>query len=125
MRILADVHISPRTCDHLRALGHDVVRATDRAHATAPDAELVLLAASEGRVVLTQDLDFAAIVATSGLDAPSVITLRLASSRVDHVNGVLRRVLPAVESEVRRGALVTIDERRVRVRALSAKTPSR
>jgi predicted nuclease of predicted toxin-antitoxin system len=58
MRLLADMHISPRTVGHLRASGHDVVRVNALLPPTAADEDVLRLAISEKRVVLTQDLDF-------------------------------------------------------------------
>jgi len=118
MRLLADVHISPRTVAFLAALGHDVVRVTERLTPTASDLEIVAAAVRDERVVLTQDLDFSAIVALSGERRPSVVSLRLTSSRVEHVNAVLARVLPDVEPELELGALVTVEDERVRTRRL-------
>ena len=86
MRILADVHISPRTVEQLRSLGHDVVRLGDVLSASSTDGEIVEDAVRDQRVILTQDLDFSAIVALSGRTAPSVVSLRLGSSRIENVN---------------------------------------
>jgi hypothetical protein len=47
-----------------------------------------------------------------------VISLRLASSRVEKVNALLQVVLPRLEPDVRAGAIVTVDEHCVRRRAL-------
>jgi len=47
-----------------------------------------------------------------------VISLRLASSRVEKVNALLQVVLPGLEPDVRAGAIITVDEHRVRRRAL-------
>jgi predicted nuclease of predicted toxin-antitoxin system len=66
MRLLADMHISPRTVAWLRSLGHDVVRVDEVLQPTASDEAIVDRARKEGRVVLTQDLDFSAIIAVSG-----------------------------------------------------------
>lgn len=118
MRLLADVHISPRTVAFLGALGHDVVRVAESLTPTATDLEIVAAAARDDRVVLTQDLDFSAIVALSGERRPSVVSLRLTSSRVEHVNLVLARVLPAVEMDLQAGALVTVEDERIRTRRL-------
>ena len=79
MRLLADMHIAPRTVAFLRSLGHDVVRVDALLAPTATDEDVVTTAAREGRCVLTQDLDFSAIVALSRRVAPSVISLRLSS----------------------------------------------
>jgi predicted nuclease of predicted toxin-antitoxin system len=118
MRLLADLHISPRTVEFLRSLGHDVVRVTDLLAPTAADSDIVVVAAQEGRVILTQDLDFSALIALGGVGAPSVITLRLSSSRVEHVNETLAKVLPGLEQEVAAGAVVTVEDARVRRRRL-------
>ena len=118
MRLLADIHISPRTVRFLNRLGHEAVRVDDLLPATAPDPEIIAAALSEGRVVLTQDLGFSRIVVQSELSAPSIITLRLSDSRVDVVNRRLSQVLPAVEVDVEAGVLVTVDDNRVRVRRI-------
>jgi hypothetical protein len=54
----------------------------------------------------------------SGENGPSLITLRLKSSRVELVNERLGATLPGLESEVDRPVLVTIDEKVVRRRYL-------
>jgi predicted nuclease of predicted toxin-antitoxin system len=78
----------------------------------------VSLAAAEQRIVLTQDLGFASIVALSGLAHPSVVSLRLADARVPAVNDTLAAFLPGIEADLRSGAIVTIEENRARVRLL-------
>ena len=65
-----------------------------------------------------QDLDFSAIVALSGRAAPSVISLRLTSSRIETVNARLEQVLLAIESDLMQGALVTVEDSRLRTRKL-------
>jgi predicted nuclease of predicted toxin-antitoxin system len=66
MRLLADMHIAPRTVTFLRSLGHDVVRVDALLSPTATDEDVANTAAREARYILTQDLDFSAIVALSG-----------------------------------------------------------
>lgn len=118
MRLLADLHISPRTVAFLRSQGHDVVRVTEVMAATSSDQEIVLLARKERRVILTQDLDFTNIIALSGETLPSLITLRLSSSRIEVVNDRLNRVLPGLESEADKGVLVTVGDDVIRQRQL-------
>jgi predicted nuclease of predicted toxin-antitoxin system len=118
VRLLCDLHISPRTVDFLKALGHDAIRVTDVLPANAEDATIVTTARNDSRVILTQDLDFSALVAIGQQASPSVISLRLASARVDLVNDALRRSLPLVEQDVAGGALVVIEEQRIRIRPL-------
>ncbi len=54
MRLLADLHVAPRTVEFLRSLGHDVVRVPEVLPATATDAEIVARAIEENRAVLTR-----------------------------------------------------------------------
>jgi predicted nuclease of predicted toxin-antitoxin system len=114
MKILADVHISPRTVRFLRELGHDAVRVCDVMPASSPDAAIVARADSDGRVILTQDLGFSAIIALSGRAHPSVISLRLSSSRIERVNAVL----PQIEDAARVGAIVSVEDHQIRCRDL-------
>jgi predicted nuclease of predicted toxin-antitoxin system len=118
MRLLAGMHIAPRTVAWLRSLDHDVRRVSELLPATASDATIVTAAIREERSILTQDLDFSALVALSGRTVPSVISLRLSSSRVERVNAALAAVLPGLEQDLRDGALVTVEDGRVRRRRL-------
>lgn len=124
MRLLADLHIAPRTVAFLRSLGHDVVRVTDLLPPNTPDEVIVQRAAQERRIVLTQDLDFSTIIALSGQRSPSLLSLRLNSSKVEIVNSVLQRMLPILESDLEQGSIVTIEDQRIRLRRLPLDTPT-
>lgn len=93
-------------------------RGLDLAPPTLPDAGIVSLAIHERRVVLTQDLDFSRLVALSGAREPSLISLRLSFSQIEHVNSILQHALPNLESVVPEGAIITIGDHRIRVRRL-------
>jgi len=118
LSLLADVHISPLTVAALRLQGYDVVRTTDLLPATATDAEILELARVEGKVVLTQDLDFSMLVALSNYGVPSLITLRLSSAKPDVVAQRLLDVLPTVKTALMEGAAISISDDSVRVRKL-------
>jgi len=118
MRLLADMHISPRTVAFLRSVGHDVVRVNEILPATASDETIVARAADEGRAVLTQDLDLSANIALAGKSSPSLISLRLYSSRIEYVNALLQKVLPTLEQDVVTGMVITVEDQRIRRRSL-------
>ncbi|MBX3730976.1 MAG: DUF5615 family PIN-like protein [Verrucomicrobiae bacterium] len=119
MKFPADQDISSRTVAFLRHLGHDAVRVSERLPSNAPDATILALALDEGRIVLTQDMDFTGLIATSGRNAPSLLVLRLGSPHVERVNEVLQAVLAGVEEALPGGAIVSgVDDERVRVRRL-------
>ncbi len=118
MRLLADIHIAPRRVRFLRSLGHDVMRVDELLSPIATDEAIVAAATRDGRYILTQDLDFSAVVALSGRTMPSVVSLRLSLSRVERVNAMLQEVLPSVEQELAQGAIATVQDGRVRLRRL-------
>src|SRR5688572_22478 len=94
------------------------MRVGDVIAATSTDEQIVAEAIRDRRIIVTQDLDFSALIALSGGRAPSVISLRLTSSRVENVNQHLERLLPLLESDLLEGALATIEDARVRTRML-------
>lgn len=118
LKILADVHISPLTVMALRNRGFDIVRITDRLTSTATDREIVHLAHHEKATIITQDLDFSAIIAKSGLDGPSVITLRVADAKPDTITRILLTMLPIIHSDLIEGAIVSADEKEYRIKKL-------
>lgn len=118
MRLLADLNVAPRTVEFLLSRGYDVVRVDALLPVTASDAEIVEVARREGRTIVTQDLDFSALVALSGRSGPSVISLRLSSSRVERVNQRLDAVLVAISAELDSGAIVSVDDDGTRMRSL-------
>ena len=82
------------------------------------DRTIVERAAQDQRIILTQDLDMTAIIALSRRQYPSLVTLRLSSVRIEFVNTVLQRTLPVLEHDLQQGALVTIEDSRIRLRRL-------
>ena len=75
MRFLADAGVSPDTIAFLTRLGHDAIHVRALEMHRAQDRELVDYARSEGRVIVTFDLDFGDILALGVLDRPSVIRI--------------------------------------------------
>lgn len=59
----------------------------------ASDREIVAHAVTDGRIVLTFDLDFGEILALGVLDKPSVLICRLADERPESINRRLSIVL--------------------------------
>jgi len=116
--LLADMNISPQTVEDLRKAGWNTVRVSERLPATTPDDEILLLARNEGRVVVTQDLDFSALVALSGVPRPSLVTLRLSSSDPAAITQRLIDALPRIDRQLRDGSAVTIDDSNIRIRKL-------
>jgi len=118
LRFLADMNLSPTTVDTLQLEGWDIVRVSTLLPANASDAEILALARRQERVVITQDLDFSALLALGGYDQPSLITLRLSDTDPMRVAQRLRQILPLSEQALREGSAVTADDRSLRSRRL-------
>jgi predicted nuclease of predicted toxin-antitoxin system len=73
VRYVADHHISPRTVAPLKARGFDIYRVSDVLPRDAADLQILALARAEGRTVLSQDLDYSALLASTGSSQPSVV----------------------------------------------------
>ncbi|MEK6581808.1 MAG: DUF5615 family PIN-like protein [Nitrospirota bacterium] len=121
LKFIADIHISPLTVNELKKNGYDIIRITGKLPATASDNEIIQLASKEQAVIITQDLDFSAIIAQSGLNWPSVISLRVANAKPDMITRLLTTVLPRIEVELIEGAIVSVDETEYRIRKLPVK----
>lgn len=81
LNLIADVHISPITVAELQASGYDIRRMTEHLPADASDTDIIELAHREEAVLVTQDLDFSALIAQSGRNQPSVISLRVGDAK--------------------------------------------
>ena len=88
-----------------------------------PDSTIFDKAYSEGRVVLTFDLDFGEIAAFSHGRIVSVILFRLHNTRTPHV---IQRLNSALEfrRELEKGAIILVEETRVRIRRLPIGEPN-
>lgn len=118
IRFLANMNISPKSVDALRRQGWNIVRVSEFLPLDASDEKILNFARQEGRVVVTQDLDFSAVLALGGHSTPSLITLRLSLSDPDSVTEKLREVAPQVEKSLQEGSVVTIEDVAVRIRKL-------
>ena len=72
----------------------------------------------QGAVVLTNDLDFGAMLASSGAHGRSVIEHRAADLRPENLAPILIETIEQLTSELESGALVTVEPARSRVRVL-------
>jgi predicted nuclease of predicted toxin-antitoxin system len=68
--------------------------------------------------VVTADTDFGTLLALSGTAGPSVVLLRRAGRRAADRAQTLLTVFTLVEQRLDRGAVVTVEQTRLRVRDL-------
>lgn len=99
MKFLIDLALSPKTVKVL-------------------DKEIVPYAQKNGLVVLTADLDFGDILASTRTNKHSVIIFRLKTPSPEHVNSLLLETLPRIQESLDTGAIVVIEDSRIRIRVL-------
>ena len=118
MRYLADQNISPLTVSILANRGFAVQRVSDFLPVYAADTDILELARLQECTIITQDLDFSSIIASRGDTRPSLISIRLRDNRPERIATLLANLLPAAETDLAVGAIVTVEDAGVRVRFL-------
>jgi predicted nuclease of predicted toxin-antitoxin system len=118
MKFLADMGVSMSTVRSLRERGHNVLHLREQGLQCLPDDRILDKAAREQCAVLTFDLGFGELLARGLKAFPSVIIFRLSSETPSVVTARLLAVLGEAEDSLSKGAVVTIEDTRYRVRHL-------
>jgi predicted nuclease of predicted toxin-antitoxin system len=118
LRFIGDIPIARSTLDRLRELGHQCVHCSQVLDPKASDGAIIELAARESAIVLCFDIDLPTIVARSGHPGPTVVLFRTTRQSAPSITARLERLLDLIEAESARGALITVEDDRVRVRRL-------
>ena len=118
MKLLVDMNLGPAWVETLCADGWQATHWSDVGDPRAADAEIMSFARNGGWVVFTHDLDFGTILAHTQAGRPSVFQIRAQDVSPEHLGLLVSRTLRQFAAELERGALVTVDEARQRVRLL-------
>jgi predicted nuclease of predicted toxin-antitoxin system len=118
MRFLADMGVAMRVVAWLRDQGYDGRHLREEELHRLPDVQIFRKAVTENRVLLTFDLDFGEIVASSGRQKVNVVLFRLRDTRTPHVIERLKVVLQEAGPALEQGAVVVVEESRFRIRRL-------
>ena len=121
MKFLADMGISPRVVEELRQQGHEAIHLLERRLNRMVDGDILQMAQQEGRVLLTNDLDFGELLAASGGVLPSVIIFRLKDMRPKNVIRHLDSILKNHSQSLNIGAVLSVTEQKLRIRRLPIK----
>ena len=121
MKLLVDMNLSPSWVKLLAGAGIDAVHWSLLGAASAPDTEIMAYAGAHSYVVLTNDLDFSAILATTHGEKPSVVQIRSDDLSVNTIGKQVISALSQATVDLDEGALLTIDPTRTRLRLLPLK----
>ena len=110
MKLLVDMNLSPSWIERLARHGFEAVHWSTIGAATAPDVEILTWATEHHFVVITNDLDFSAILSAGAVDGPSVVQIRSQDLLSDVVVSIVATALDAHREDIERGALLSIDE---------------
>lgn len=118
IRVLLDQGLPRSAANLLRSLNWDAQHVGERGMSRAEDATILEVARQEGRIVVTLDADFHALLAISAAEGPSVLRIRMEGLKADAIAALVERVFASVGRDLACGALVTVQEGKVRVKRL-------
>jgi predicted nuclease of predicted toxin-antitoxin system len=119
MKFIIDAALSPAVARLLAEAGHDAIHVWTYDMAKASDTDIFTRAGIEDRVIISVDTDFSALIATRNTTKPSLILIRWPMLRLPSSQAkVILANLPNFAEDLEKGAIVTIEEGRVRVRPL-------
>ena len=118
MNILIDMNLSPRWALFLCQHGHHAQHWSQLGDPRAPDRDIMAYAEDRNYVVLSNDLDFSAILASIRSNKPSVIQLRAKVLTPESAGAQVIAALKTLSIEIEQGFLLTVDANSWRVRCL-------
>ena len=121
MKFLLDENIPPSLAIKLKEVGYEARHVVDIGLNASPDFKITDFAASADEVIITHDTDFGTILALTGSTRPSVILFRWQKVATENLFKFLKEHLPSHEESLKEGALIAVDEDKIRIRSLPLK----
>jgi len=118
VNLLPDMNLSPALAKLLSSHGHDVVHWSDAGDDRAADVTILAWAREQGRVLVTHDLDFGAVLADTEAVGPSVIQIPAQDLLDPETARMIASAIEVAAPALTRGAIVTIHDDRSRIRIL-------
>jgi len=118
MKLLVDMNLSPRWVRLLERSQFQAVHWTSVGDPKALDIELMAHAVRDDYIVLTNDLDFGAILAVTHAKKPSVVQIRSDNLNPDAIGEQVVHALRQMRDQLAAGALVSVEPQRTRLRVL-------
>ena len=118
MIFLIDENMPADFCQAFQQCGYFAHHVSAFGLTNTPDETIVAFARQEGFIVVTHDLDFSRIMATSKEQLPSIVTFRIEALNMDLLENIIRSNFTDYEDLLNEGILLTIDDRRIRFKKL-------
>ena len=119
MRFKVDENLHVEIAALLRDRGHDAQTVFDQGHRGRSDRDIANLTQSEGRILISLDLDFSNILMFPPERYPGLIVLRLRKKSRSVVRQIVNRVIDHLDKEPLTGRLWIVDEHRIRIHLVS------
>src|SRR5262249_55242299 len=111
------MNLPPPMAKWLQSEGHDAVHLREIGGTGWADHEIFVRAAEDGRIVVTFDLDFGEIVGHSVTGA-GIVLLRLRRAHQSYLRQRLRVAIAEAGDALEAGAIVLVEDGRIRIRRL-------
>ena len=112
------MNLSPRWANVLSEHHIEAVHWSNVGRVDASDTEIMAYAKSNNYTVFTHDLDFSTILAKTNSNKPSVIQVRTGDISPAVTAHLVIKALLAAATEIEKGALITVDMNKTRLRIL-------
>lgn len=116
MLFKVDENLHEEVADLLCQHGHDALTVYDQQMQGQVDDDVAAVCRQEGRVIVTQDLDFSNILTYRPQDYAGLVVLRLHDQSRRSVVAVVSRLIPLFATEPLAGCLWIVDEIGMRIR---------
>ena len=118
MKLLLDMNIPLKYANLLSNKGIEFLRWIAIGSPKATDAEIMKYACDNNFIVLTFDLDFSAILASTHDLKPSIIQVRASILNAEQTVDFIAEALSRNTHDLDKGAILTIDSKKARLRLL-------
>ena len=118
MQLIIDMNLSPNWVQVLKEGGIEAIHWSELGAQDALDATILGYALEHAYIVLTHDLDFSAILASTNIQKPSVVQIRSTNVSPAAIGKQVIAALVQMTVELADGALVTVEPQKTRLRLL-------
>jgi predicted nuclease of predicted toxin-antitoxin system len=118
MKLLLDMNIPLKYAELLNNRGIETLRWSDVGAPNALDMEIMAYARAHNLIVLTFDLDFSTMLSVTHDSKPSIAQIRASVLYADQSADFIATALFRNADELEKGAILSIDLRKARIRLL-------